>query len=125
MSHIIILRYTTVTWHGLAVLFIIIYADATLTLPHYVDTAPFVVLPLRSNFSFAFCAPSTMSDNTHNTRLSKKLAKGDTPSVAMLRRLKAQDELTIKNDSGDSDVFHPGDWLVQVLCAVSTSFCFC
>jgi hypothetical protein len=51
-----------------------------------------------------------MSDNTYNTRLSKNLAKGDTPSVAMLRRLKARDELTIKNDSGDSDVFRPRDW---------------
>ena len=66
-----------------------------------------------------------MSDNTYNTRLSKNLAKGDTPSVAMLRRLKARDELTIKNDSGDSDVFRPGDWWVQILCAVSTSCCFC
>ena len=66
-----------------------------------------------------------MSDNTYNTRLSKNLAKGDTPSVAMLRRLKARDELTIKNDSGDSDVFRPGDWWVQILCAVCTSCCFC
>ena len=42
----------------------------------------------------------------------------------MLWRLKAQDELTIKNDSGNSNVFHPEYWLVQVLCAVSHPFAF-
>jgi hypothetical protein len=51
-----------------------------------------------------------MSGNTRTTRLSKKLVKDNTPSVAWLRRLKALDELTIRNNFGDSGVFHPGDW---------------
>jgi hypothetical protein len=51
-----------------------------------------------------------MSGNTRTTRLSKKLVKDDTPSVTWLQRLKTQDELTISNNFGDSDVFHPGDW---------------
>jgi hypothetical protein len=41
---------------------------------------------------------------------SQKPAKEATPSVAQLLKLKAQEELTITSDSGDSDVFRPGDW---------------
>lgn len=61
-----------------------------------------------------------MSSNTRTTRLSTKLAKDSTPSVAQLLRLSALDELTISNNSGDSDVFRPNDWWVRSWNAVNT-----
>src|SRR5882762_8034618 len=75
----------------------------TSPLVHFVTSAvPHSALPYSSLLYQSF--------NTRTTRLSKKLVKDNTPSVAWLRRLKALDELTIRNNSGDSGVFHPGDW---------------